>query len=122
MIEWTEQATRQLDQAHDYIALSNSEEVAARITMQIVATVQQLAAFHVGRAGRVAGTRAAGYYEYTLYRRLRHPEGPHRDPGRLPRRTAMAPGLLGLLSSPTLAPKSAAQTRGTRGYRVATRR
>ena len=36
MIEWTEQATRQLDQAHDYIALSNSEEVAARITMQIV--------------------------------------------------------------------------------------
>ncbi|MGA2459498.1 MAG: hypothetical protein ABSF85_18180 [Terriglobales bacterium] len=35
-IEWTEQATRQLDQAPDYIALSNSEEVAARITMQIV--------------------------------------------------------------------------------------
>ena len=43
MIEWTEQATRQLGQAHDYIALSNSEEVAARITMQIVTSVQQLA-------------------------------------------------------------------------------
>jgi toxin ParE1/3/4 len=58
MIEWTEQATRQLDQAHDYIALSNSEEVAARITMQIVATVQQLATFPMsGRAGRVPGTR-----------------------------------------------------------------
>ncbi len=58
MIEWTEQATRQLDQAHDTIALSNSEEVAARITMQIVTTVQQLAAFPMlGRAGRVPGTR-----------------------------------------------------------------
>jgi toxin ParE1/3/4 len=58
MIEWTEQAIRQLDQAHDYIALSNSEEVAARITMQIVTSVQQLAAFPMsGRAGRVPGTR-----------------------------------------------------------------
>jgi len=58
MIEWTEQATRQLDQAHDYIALSNSEEVAERITRQIVSSVQQLAAFPMsGRAGRVPGTR-----------------------------------------------------------------
>jgi addiction module RelE/StbE family toxin len=58
MIEWTEQATRHLDQAHDYIALSNSEEVASRITMQIVTTVQQLEAFPMsGRAGRVRGTR-----------------------------------------------------------------
>jgi toxin ParE1/3/4 len=58
MIEWTEQATRQLDQAYDYIALSNSEPVAARITMQIVTSVQQLAAFPMsGRAGRVPGTR-----------------------------------------------------------------
>ena len=58
MIEWTEQATRQLDQAHDYIALSNGEEVAARITMQIVTSVQQLATFPMsGRSGRVRGTR-----------------------------------------------------------------
>ncbi|MGB6260306.1 MAG: type II toxin-antitoxin system RelE/ParE family toxin [Candidatus Sulfotelmatobacter sp.] len=58
MIEWTEQATRQLDQAYDYIALSNSEAVAARITMQIVTSVQQLAAFPMsGRSGRVPGTR-----------------------------------------------------------------
>ena len=58
MIEWTEQATRQLDQAHDYIALSNSEEVAERIALQIVSSVQQLAAFPMsGRAGRVPGTR-----------------------------------------------------------------
>lgn len=58
MIEWTEQATRQLDQAHDYIALSNSEEVASRITMQIVTSGEQLAAFPMsGRAGRVPGTR-----------------------------------------------------------------
>jgi toxin ParE1/3/4 len=54
MIEWTGQATRQLDQAHDYIALSNREEVAARITMQIVTSVQQLATFPMsGRSGRV---------------------------------------------------------------------
>ena len=58
MIEWTEQATRQLDQAHDYIALSNSEEVADRITTRILNNVQQLAAFPTsGRAGRVPGTR-----------------------------------------------------------------
>ena len=58
MIEWTEQATRQLDQAHDYIALSNSEEVADRITARILSSVQHLAALPMsGRAGRVAGTR-----------------------------------------------------------------
>jgi toxin ParE1/3/4 len=58
MIEWTEQATRQLDQAHDYITLSHNKEVAARITMQIVNGVQQLAAFPMsGRAGRVPGIR-----------------------------------------------------------------
>ncbi len=57
-IEWTEQAVRQLDQARDYIALSNSEEVATRIAMRIVTTVQQLARFPMsGRSGRVPGTR-----------------------------------------------------------------
>ena len=58
MIEWTEQATRQLDQAHDYIALSNSDEIASRITMQIVSSVQQLGVYPMsGRAGLVPGTR-----------------------------------------------------------------
>ncbi|MGA8668392.1 MAG: type II toxin-antitoxin system RelE/ParE family toxin [Terracidiphilus sp.] len=58
MIEWTDQAARQLDQAHDYIALSNSEETASRIVMQIVTNVQLLKAFPMsGRAGRVPGTR-----------------------------------------------------------------
>jgi addiction module RelE/StbE family toxin len=57
-IEWTDQATRQLDQAHDYIALSNSEEVADRITAQIVANINQLATFPMsGRSGRIPGTR-----------------------------------------------------------------
>ena len=57
-IEWTEQATRQLDQARDTIALSNSEDVAARIARQIVTSVQQLATFPMsGRSGRVPGTR-----------------------------------------------------------------
>jgi toxin ParE1/3/4 len=58
MIEWTEQAIRQLDHAHDYIALSNSEEVAARITTRIVTNIQKLATFPMsGRSGRVPGTR-----------------------------------------------------------------
>jgi len=57
MIEWTEQAIRQLDQAHDCITLSNSEEIATRITMLIVVTIQHLTAFPMsGRSGRVAGT------------------------------------------------------------------
>jgi toxin ParE1/3/4 len=58
MIEWTKQAIQQLDQAHDYIALSNSEEVAAQITMHIAISVQQLATFPMsGRPGRVPATR-----------------------------------------------------------------
>jgi toxin ParE1/3/4 len=58
MIEWTEQATRQLDHAHDYIALSNSAEVAAGITLQVLTRIQQLEAFPMsGRPGRVPGTR-----------------------------------------------------------------
>ena len=58
VIAWTEQATRQLDQVQDYIALSNSGEVAARIALQVVASVQQLAAFPMsGRTGRTPGTR-----------------------------------------------------------------
>jgi addiction module RelE/StbE family toxin len=58
VIEWTEQAIRHLDQAHDYITLSNSEEVAARVIMHIATSVQQLATFPMsGRPGRVLGTR-----------------------------------------------------------------
>jgi addiction module RelE/StbE family toxin len=58
MIEWTEQAIRQLDQAHDYIALTNNEEIAVRVVMRIVSSVQQLASFPMsGRPGRVRGTR-----------------------------------------------------------------
>jgi toxin ParE1/3/4 len=58
MIEWTEQAVGQLDHARDYIALTNSEDVADRIAMQIVSSVHQLARFPMsGRPGRVSGTR-----------------------------------------------------------------
>jgi toxin ParE1/3/4 len=58
MIVWTDQATRQLDQTHDYIALSNSQEIAAQITMHVAISVEQLATFPMsGRPGRVSGTR-----------------------------------------------------------------
>ncbi|MFY9676926.1 MAG: type II toxin-antitoxin system RelE/ParE family toxin [Terriglobales bacterium] len=58
LIEWTEQALLQLDHAQDYISLANSEEVAARITAQIIASIEQLAAFPMsGRSGRVRGSR-----------------------------------------------------------------
>jgi toxin ParE1/3/4 len=58
MIEWTEQATRQLDQAHDYISLANSKKAADHIAMQIVSSMQQLASFPLsGRAGRIPGAR-----------------------------------------------------------------
>jgi plasmid stabilization system protein ParE len=58
MILWTEQAIQQLDQAHDYIALSNSEKVAAQVTARIVTSVQQLTTFPMsGRPGRVRGIR-----------------------------------------------------------------
>ena len=58
MIKWTEQATSQLDQAQDYIALSNSEDIARRVALQIVASVHMLASFPLaGKSGRVPGTR-----------------------------------------------------------------
>ena len=58
MIEWTEQAVQQLKHVHDHIALSNSEEVAARITRHVAARVQQLESFAMsGRSSRVACTR-----------------------------------------------------------------
>ena len=58
MIVWTEQAIQQLDQAHDYIALSNSEKVAGVVATRIVTSVQQLATFPLsGRMGRVSSTR-----------------------------------------------------------------
>jgi toxin ParE1/3/4 len=58
MIRWTEQATRQLDQARDFIALSNSEKVADKIVARVIDSVARLAAFPLsGRTGRVAGTR-----------------------------------------------------------------
>jgi toxin ParE1/3/4 len=58
MMEWTEQALRQLEQAYDYIARSNSDEVAARVTTLILDSVQRLVPFPMsGRKGRVRGTR-----------------------------------------------------------------
>ena len=58
MIEWTEPAIQQLNQSYDYIALTNSETVAAGIIEHILASVQRLAIFpQSGRRGRVPQTR-----------------------------------------------------------------
>jgi toxin ParE1/3/4 len=58
VILWTEQAVQQLDQAYSYIALANSEQVAERVTAQIVGSVQHLDSFpQAGRPGRVPATR-----------------------------------------------------------------
>ena len=58
MIEWTESAVQQLNHSYEYIALTNSEEVARRIVEHIFATVQRLATFpQSGRRGRVPDTR-----------------------------------------------------------------
>jgi toxin ParE1/3/4 len=58
VIFWTEQAVQQLDQTYNYIALANSEQVAERVTAQIVGSVQHLDSFpQAGGQGRVPGTR-----------------------------------------------------------------
>ncbi len=58
MIVWTEQATQQLDQVREYIVLSNTPEVAFKVVLQILASIEQLARFPMlGRSGRVPGTR-----------------------------------------------------------------
>ncbi|MGE5112960.1 MAG: type II toxin-antitoxin system RelE/ParE family toxin [Acidobacteriaceae bacterium] len=58
MIEWTEQAQAQLEKAYDYIALTNSEEVADNVALRIMAHIEKLDAFPLaGRTGRVPGTR-----------------------------------------------------------------
>lgn len=94
MIVWAGQATHHLDQAHDYIALSNSEEVAARITMHIVTSVQQLATFPMsGRPGRAPGTPRVGYCEYSFHRCLQHRQRSRCGPRNLPRLSAVARGI-----------------------------
>ena len=58
MIVWTEQATQQLDQVREYIVLSKTPEVAFKVVLQILASIEQLARFPMlGRSGRVPGTR-----------------------------------------------------------------
>lgn len=58
MIQWTERAAQQLEQARDYITLSNSEAVADNVILRILRSVERLATFPLsGRPGRVRGTR-----------------------------------------------------------------
>ena len=58
MIEWTEQAARQLDQAYDFLALAGDDTIAARVTEKVIASIERLASFPLsGRRGRLPGTR-----------------------------------------------------------------
>ena len=58
MIEWSEHALRQLDQAYDFVTLSNGEEVADQIRSQIFTSVERLDTYPMlGRTGRVLGSR-----------------------------------------------------------------
>lgn len=58
MVEWTEQAAQQFDQAYDFLALAGSDAVAARIAAQVIAAIERLASFPLsGRRGRIPGTR-----------------------------------------------------------------
>jgi toxin ParE1/3/4 len=57
-IEWTEQAVQQLDQAYEYVRVSSSEKVAARLLTRIISSIETLSAFAMaGRPGRVQSTR-----------------------------------------------------------------
>jgi plasmid stabilization system protein ParE len=56
--KWTEQAIRQLQQVHDYIASSGSEKVATDVATRIISTVEQLDLFPLsGRAGCIPNNR-----------------------------------------------------------------
>ena len=57
-VRWTTPALRDLEAIGDYIERDNSAAVAARIVTTILEHVDNLASFpHIGRAGRVPGTR-----------------------------------------------------------------
>jgi toxin ParE1/3/4 len=56
-IKWLKKALRNVQQAHDYIALDNPV-AAVRVVSKIQAAVTQLEnSPHIGRPGRVEGTR-----------------------------------------------------------------
>ena len=59
MIEWAEQAVQQLDYVRDYIAQSNSEDIADSVTAQIAAGVQQLESFPMSGRGAACPAHAS---------------------------------------------------------------
>jgi toxin ParE1/3/4 len=57
-VRWTVPALRDLDAIGEYIERDNSTAAAARIVTAILDQAENLAAFpHIGRPGRIAGTR-----------------------------------------------------------------
>ncbi|MBV1703625.1 MAG: type II toxin-antitoxin system RelE/ParE family toxin [Hyphomicrobiales bacterium] len=57
-VRWTTPALRDLEAIGDHIGMNDSAAVAARVVTSILDQADNLAAFpHMGRAGRVPGTR-----------------------------------------------------------------
>jgi toxin ParE1/3/4 len=57
-VRWTVPALRDLEAIGEYIGRNNSAAIAARIVTAILDQAENLAAFpHIGRPGRIAGTR-----------------------------------------------------------------
>ncbi|MGO9674542.1 MAG: type II toxin-antitoxin system RelE/ParE family toxin [Methylocella sp.] len=57
-VRWTGPALRDLEAIGEYVARNNSAAVAARIVTAILDQAEALAAFpHIGRPGRISGTR-----------------------------------------------------------------
>lgn len=57
-VRWTTPALRDLEAIGDYIERDNSSAIAARIVTTILDQAETLAAFpHLGRPGRIPGTR-----------------------------------------------------------------
>ncbi len=57
-VRWTVPALRDLEAIGEYIERNNSASVAARIATAILDQTENLATFpHIGRSGRISGTR-----------------------------------------------------------------
>jgi len=68
MIAWYQTGTRQLDQAHDYIALSNSRRPRLGSPPKLSAACNNWKHSQCRRPGRTPAYREFDHLEYSLYR------------------------------------------------------